>query len=463
MWTKRLSIYGLCALTSMWAVIAEGAAFTPENIQAAFERWTPAMCILSFTQAVTDPRTGEMQQHQGSAVALVVSPEGLLISNGHLQREGVSSYNFRVIMNGADETAEYPATLLSKPRDINVSFLRITSDIPLNLPFVRFVRGSSLALGEEVAILGIMGEAIDFHRGVVMNRVSAIIDAPRTAYCLEQPLKLGYITGPVVNTRGEVVGVTGFELSNAEGGDLYTRSGYPMVFQTDLFISYVDSPPGETAESGDDEEAWLGIFTQPLKEDYAAYWGIESPGGLIVSTVAPDSPAAEAGLRPGDIIRVFDGHPIRALQDRDVLAFTQLVREKAPHAAVEMEILRDGAPETVQVTLGVRPRTARDAEEYTDDTLGLIVREITRDLRILLNLGEDVQGVIVRRVVSGSPAHVARIQPGVIIMSLGNIPVANLEAFELGMNTIRETKPQEISIFARVGPTTGFFRVKPRW
>jgi len=308
-----------------------------------------------------------------------------------------------------------------------------------------------------------MGETMDFHHSVIVARISAIIKEPRTTYCLDNALRLGYVSGPVINAQGEVVGITGFELSPAEGGELYTRSGHPLVFQTDLFIRHVDRPPEESSETEDTEEAWLGILTQPLGEDYAEYWGLDSAGGLIISTVLPDSPAAAAGLTSGDIIRAFDGQPIRATLDKDVLSFTQMVREKKINDAVDLVIWRTGETQTLSVTLGARPRSSQDADEYTDETLGLVVREMTRDLRILLNLGDEVQGVIVRRVVSGSPAQIARMQPGVIILSISDMAVANLADFEKSMDLIREKKPAEISIFARVGPATGFFRVRPRW
>lgn len=461
MWNKRA---GLCLLlTALFAGAACANSFTQEDLKNIYSTWSPALCVLKFTQAVIDPRTGEEQQQNGNVVGLVVSPEGLLMANGHLQRENITTSNFRVMIQQGDEETEYGAVLLEKPKEINLSFLKIKSETPLNLPFVRFARNSSLELGEEVAILGIMGETMDFQRNLSVSRVSAVLDKPRTTYCLDAPLKLGSVTCPVINSRGEVVGVTGFELSSAEGGDLYTRSGHPLVFQTDLFVRYIDSPPGESAEKGTGEEAWLGVFTQPLKEDYAEYWGIETPGGLIVSTIVPGSSAATAGFLPGDIIRVFDGQPIQATLDRDVMAFTQLVREKKPGATVTVEILRDGQPVSLQVTLGVRPRSSQEAGEYTDETLGLVVREITQDLRTIMNLGEDVQGVIVRRVISGSPAHVARMQIGVIVMSIDNTPVTNLEEYEKGMEAIRAAKPAEVSIFARVGTVTGFFRVRPRW
>lgn len=229
-------------------------------------------------------------------------------------------------------------------------------------------------------------------------------------------------------------------------------------------MHYINNPPGERLEDDSGtEEAWLGVFTQPLKEEYAEYWGIDKPGGLIVSTLVPDSPAEAAGLQVGDIIRVFDGQPIVAVLDRDVLSFTKMVRAKEAGARLPVEILRDKEPLTIEVILGRRPRSTQEADEYTDETLGIVVRELTQDLRTLFNLGEDVQGVIVRRVISGSAAQIARMQPGIIIMSLGNTAVSSLEDYKEAIAAIEHEKPLDISVFARAGTATGFFRLKPRW
>ena len=176
-----------------------------------------------------------------------------------------------------------------------------------------------------------------------------------------------------------------------------------------------------------------------------------------------DSPAAAAGIVSGDIIRAINGTPLRATQDRDVFAFTKMVRELPPQSVVELEILRKGEDKVVLATLGIRPRSAQDAKEFTDETFGLVVREITQDVRILLNLSEDVTGVIVRRVISGSPAHLAKIRPGVIIMGFGDQKVTTLDDYEQAVALEKERKPNEIAVFARVGTATGFFRLQPRW
>ena len=453
-------------LTLLAAVAAFAAAaqddFSAQALQGDYDKLIPAVCQVLFTQEVTDPRTGETVRRNGNCLGLIVRGDGLVMAQGHLSIENAMPVDLRVRVGRGGAEKEYPAVALHKPGDVNVMFVQAQSDTPLDLPHVTFTP-QPLRLGEPVAILGLTGETLDFEPGVFTDRIAAIITQPRITYCLSNNLRFGCITGPVVNTRGAVVGVTGIDLSRAEGGELYTRSGHPLVYQAELFQKYIDTPPEREDTHKAEDNAWLGVFTQPLKDDYAEYWGLEKTGGLVISTVVPDSPAAKAGVQAGDVIKAFDGKPQKFKQDRDVLAFTKLVRDTGTGKTVAMDLLRGGKPLTVQVTLGILPRSAQEADEFEDTVLGLSVREITRDVRIALNIAEDVRGVIVRKVKSGGVAQIGKMRPGVIILSLGDYPVASIADFQQAMTKLRGAKPAELAVFARVGPQTGFFRLKPKW
>ena len=278
MWINKTIVTGCMAILISFGVYADD--FTPKKLQQIYGELQEAVCMLTFTQEATDPRTGEQQRQDGNAVALMVSPEGLVLSNGHLQLDNIRAFNFQVQVRRNGEDHKYPAVLLEKPDDVNISLLRIQSEEPLNLPFVRFKRNSSLSLGESVALIGIMGENLDFQRCIEVDRVSAVFEEPRPAYCLTEGLRLGFVTSPVVNVHGEVVGIVGFDLETNEGGNVFAHPGHPLAFQTDLFIKHIDSPPDVSSDTLRTEEAWLGVFTQPLTSEFAEYWGIEEPGRL---------------------------------------------------------------------------------------------------------------------------------------------------------------------------------------
>lgn len=437
--------------------------FTQVLLENTFLENTPAIGLLEYSSEVVNSTTGETTKRENSALALVVSPDGLVMTHGHMVLENTQPFGIKVTLGRSDEEHTYDAVLLKKPDDINVVFLRLRSDLPLNLPYVRFSTEHDLRVGSPVALFGMLGDSLDYVRSMQESRVAAVIEKPRTTYCLTDNVRFGFVGGPVVDTLGRVVGVLGFDLSRNEGGDLYVRSGHPLVYQTALFKKYIDHPPSETALPKADAEAWLGVFTQPLTDELAEYWGLKKEGGLVVSTVVTPSPAATAGLQPGDVIKEFNGVPIAAKLDREVIGFTKLVREVGAGQAVEIKFLRQGRPEAILVTLDTRPRTSRDAGEYEDPVFGLTVREITTDLRIALNLAEEVKGVIVRRVKSGGSAQLGGLRPGVIILTFSGFPVENLDDYQAAVEKVRAKRPNEVAVFARVGPATGFFRLQPRW
>lgn len=454
----------LILLCTLWlAASAAAQEFDAEMLRRAYADIKPAMGLLTYASEITNPATGEVTRRDGNGLALIVSPDGLALCHGHMKLENSTPFNINVTLGEGLEEKRYAAEVVGKPDDLNVVFIQLQADTPLNLPHVEFAPASSLELADPITIFGLLGDSLDFTPSLQSARIGAVLDKPRTTYCLDGSVRFGFVSGPVLDTRGRVVGIVGFDLAPAEGGDLYIRSGHPLVYQVELFSKYLKNPPSGNGEAASEGGAWLGVFTQPLTDDFARYWNLEPTGGLIVSTVVPGSPAQASGLQEGDVIVNFEGTPIRAKQDRDVMGFTKLVRDTGAGNEAKLRVLREGQPVDLAVTLGELPRSAQNAEEYEDDTLGLTVRELTQDIRLRLNLSEDVQGVIVRRVKSGSPAQLGKMQAGVIVLAIGDLPTRNLDEFKAAVARVAESKPAEIAIFARLGSETGFFRLEPVW
>ena len=278
---------------------------------------------------------------------------------------------------------------------------------------------------------------------------------------IDETVAFGFIGGPAFDASGSAVGVVGFDLSTNEGGDIYTRSGYPLLFQADLFSKYIENPPGDADD--DDDDAYLGVFTQPLTKDYSRYWELPDEGGIIVSTVISGSPAYKAGFKTGDVITKFGDTPVTAKQDQDVVAFTKMVRESPLEEPLPILFYRDGKQEELTLTLTKRPTAGQDADEFEDEVFGITARELTTDARIALNLPDEVQGVIIRSVKSGSPASLARLRRNYVIQAIGDTPISNLDEFQAVLAELAESKPAEIPVFCRVGANTAFFRMQPRW
>jgi len=458
------NLAALCiAISATAAPISDG--LSEKVLNSTLTRATPAIGLLRYSSEITNPNTGETSNRDTVAMAVCVRTDGLMLTQGHMVLEDNAPFNVTVTMGEGDQEKEFEAEVLPKPEDLNVVFLKLKSDTPLNLPTVKFVPATGVDVGTPLFAVGMMGDAFDFAKGISTTRVISRIDSPRTYLALNLASRSGLAGAPIFNADGQAVGVVGFDLSRQEGGDLYVRSGMPLLYQSELFTKYIATPPvkTETAVPATAGEAWLGVFSQPLTDDLAEYWGLKPEGGLVVSTVIPGSPAATAGLLPGDVIINFNNNPVRAKLDREVPNFTKVVRDAGPKSAVKIAYLRGGQQNEVVCQLTERPRTSRDAVEFEDTVLGVTVRDLTTDVRIALNLSQEVDGVIVRRVKSGSPAQIGKMMPGVIILAVGEQKVTNVAEFRAALDKLVAEKPAEVSIFARVGSTTGFFRVAPRW
>ncbi len=453
---------GLLAVL-LYPLPATATSIAPGVLQRAHAQVAPALCRIVYTSHVTSPATGETSRRTNNALGLVVRPDGLLMANGHLVRENSRPVQLIVVVGDGNGEREYTATLLGKPADVNVTFLQIDSEETLDLPHVRFAPRPRLALGEPVTAIGMLGASLDYARTLYEARIGAVLEEPRTTYCLDRSVQFGFVGAPVIDRLGNVAGVIGYELSAAEGGELYTRSGHPLIFQSELLRPHIAEPPRDPSETIIEGDAWLGVFTQPLTDDFATYWGVAPTGGLIVSTVVPGSPAAEAGLLAGDIIKRFGTTRVEAKLDREVPDFTRLVRTTGAGETVAMQVLREGEPQTLEVTLGDRPRAARDAAEFEDEALGLTVRELTTDVRLALSLPDSLEGVIVRRVRSGSPAQLSGVRPGVVVLGLGDTETPTVAAYRDAVEALAADQPAEVPVFARIGANTGFFRLEPRW
>lgn len=460
----RMSVLDKCGMQLVVAlalsvVSATGAlALTDRQVSRNFDSVEPAVCLVSYSSEVRNPNSGESSRRNTRSLGLVVSSEGLVMAHGHMKREDSEPFNIRVEIGSGENTKTYDAKLLQKPPDVNVCFLQIESKEKLDLSYAKLSE-RKLSLGDEIMIVEMLSESLDYARAVIVRRVGSVLERPRRTYCIDERVPFGAVGGPVMNGAGEIVGVVGFDLSAQEGGDLYVRSGHPLIYQTKLLKEYIANPQSENEQ----DDAWLGVFTQPLTDDMAEYWDLPKEGGVIVSSLVPGSPAVSAGFRRGDVITEFNGTPIRARQNKEVLGFTKLVRETGVGQNVEVNFYRDGEPMTIGLTLAGRPKSASDANEFESVTFGITVRELTQDVRILMNLSEDTRGVIVRRVKRGSWASLGGMRAGVIILDFGGHPVTSPEEFEAAAAKAEADRQPEISVFCRVGSRTRFFRLKPSW
>lgn len=459
----RVSVPAIVKSAAIGLTLLAAPAFAdgiPKEIYQKIDSdFIPALCKITYAVEITNNNTGETSRRASYALGILVSEDGLVLAHGHILLENRKPMSIKVTVGSGEDEEEYSATYLEKPDDINVAFLQIETEEDIKFPYLEFDTKSTLALGDPFLNIGLLNANFDYAKTIQLHRVGAVLTDPRLTYTVDDSIGFGFMGGPVFSENGTPIGVIGFDLSRNEGGEIYTRSGYPIVYQASLFQKYIDTPPGEE----DDDDAYLGVYTQPLTEDYAEYWKLPDEGGIIVSTVISGSPAYKAGFKSGDIITHFNEETVTARKDQDVVSFTKMVRESPVNEPLPIKFYREGKPMELKLTLTNRPIAGKDADEFEDKIFGITVRELTTDVRIRLNLGDQAQGVIVQAIKSGSPASLARLRRNYVIQAIGEIPVRNLDEFQKAIAQIANAKPTEIPVFCRIGANTAFFRMKPRW
>jgi len=220
--------------------------------------------------------------------------------------------------------------------------------------------------------------------------------------------------------KGELVGINTAILSRS-GGNV----GIGFAIPVDLAMSVKNS----LVRFGKVVRGWLGVTAQEIDPKIAKSLGLDSPKGILVADVAKGSPAALAGIQRGDVILAING---KAVGNPTSLRFA--VSELAPGAQIKMSVFRSGREFLVPVTVGDLAKATATQESFLvkDNRFlaGITVADITPALREQLNLAGDVAGVIVMDVKRGSAAQSSGIQPGDIIMKLGNATIMNLEDFK---------------------------------
>jgi len=246
--------------------------------------------------------------------------------------------------------------------------------------------------------------------------------------------------GPLINLRGEVVGINAAINTNGQG----IGFAIPVNMAKQLIP--------ELKERGRVRRSWLGLSIQKVTPELAQSFGLEAPRGALVSNVLGDGPGEKAGLEPGDVIVEFDGKKVVHSVDLPLMAaITDVGR------TVDIKYLRDGKARAGKVTLVTRPEE-RELAVIAPATgvteLGLHVLDLDADLRQELSLPGNFKGVVVRDVAPRSEALAAGVKPADVIVKLNGRGVDGARAFQVLASGIK--KGQMVRLFVRRG-TTGLF------
>jgi len=346
----------------------------------------------------------------------IVDPDGYIVTNHHVIAQATEI----TVQLASGET--HPAEVVGRDPKTDLALLRVKAS---GLPVIRWGDSSQLRVAEPVMAIG---NPFGLDHTVTVGIVSAtgrVIGAgPYDNFIqTDAAINPGNSGGPLINTRGEAVGIASAIFSARGGGFM----GIGFAIPSDTAKSVIS----QLKEHGRVVRGYLGVAVQPLTPELAKAFGLEKDDGALVAAVQPGSPAAEAGLRRGDVIIEYDGKPIGEIPELPrLVAATPIGKE------VAMKILREGQPQTLSVKIGeLREEevAAREGEGRTEKTeLGLRLEELTPELAQRLGV-ERREGVVITAVQPGSPAAEAGLRPGDLVVEVNRQKVKRLKDVEAAL------------------------------
>jgi serine protease Do len=282
--------------------------------------------------------------------------------------------------------------------------------------------------------------------GIVSARGRDIHEGPYDDFLqIDAAINQGNSGGPTFSTDGSVIGIN-TAIFSPSGGSVGIGFAIPSNLAKPIIA--------ELKEQGHIDRGWLGVSIQPLDRDLAAYLGQPELSGVIVNSVADDSPAKQAGLAAGDILVAFGEHPVEAEKEEDLGSFQRLVAGTTPGTKVKLELLRGGKRKTVTTELATQP-TVEPAEAESD--LGFQVQEITENLYRDERLPTRA-GAYVSFVTGGTPAAEAGLTPGDVVVRIGDSEVSSLDQFRRA--SAAAAGAERVLVHARRGGDLRFLLLK---
>tara|TARA_R110002073_G_scaffold188629_6_gene347534 strand:+ start:474 stop:1943 length:1470 start_codon:yes stop_codon:yes gene_type:complete len=378
---------------------------------------------------------GPTQPHSSLGSGFIISDEGYVISNYHVVKDAEE-----IIVRLSDRR-EFVATIVGTDPRSDLAVLKIESDQPL--PSLKLGKSSELAVGEWVLAIG---SPFGFDHSVTAGIVSAKgRSLPNENYVpfiqTDVAINPGNSGGPLFNLDGEVVGVN---------SQIYSRTGGFMGLSFAIPIDVVMNVYTQLREKGTVTRGWLGVLIQDVTRELAESFKMSKPHGALVSKVLPDSPAAKAGFKAGDVIVKFNNRKIDTSAELPPLVGTAVVGGSTP-----VEVIREGSRKKLSVQIGELPSDdelniaqSPGKGKKSNRRLNASVRDLTESEREATELSG---GVMIDDVEPG-PAYDAGLRPGDIILQINSQPVESTAALSKIVKDLKAGTSVPVLIQRQGGP-----------
>ncbi len=385
------------------------------------------------------PHPQSPQRRQGSGSGFIIRKDGVIVTNNHVVEK---AKEITVVLH---DGSERKATVVGRDPKTDLAVLKIQGGG--DYPTATLGDSKALRVGDWVVAIGNpFGLANTVTAGIVSAK-GRTIGGPYDDYIqTDAPINPGNSGGPLFDEQGRVVGINSAIFSQG-GGNI----GIGFAVPIDVAKTLVP----ELESTGHVTRGWLGVAIQKITPDLAESLGTDARGALVAN-VQPDSPAAKADVKAGDVIVRWDGTAVA-----DSAALPKLVAATPIGKTVALDILRDGKEQTVEVTVA----KLDDPEAVAEATpargaWGLAVREPTPEERERRELAKG-EGVLVTEVAPDSPAAEAGISAGDIVLRANRAAVGSPKALKDAVAKVEKGKPLLLLVRPAEG-TDRFAALAPR-
>jgi len=364
-----------------------------------------------FERRGVPPRERQQQPQQAMGSGFIIDSSGLIVTNNHVIDKAIS---INVILS---DNRSFKADLIGKDKKTDLALIKI--DVDEELPTVIWGNSNEAKVGNWVLAIGNpFGLVNTVTAGIISARARDISAGPFDDFIqTDAAINRGNSGGPLFNLDGEVIGVN-TAIFSPSGGSV----GIGFAVPSDLAKGVIF----QLQKYGKTRRGWLGVRIQTITEDIAESLELADTKGALVAGVMPDGPAKLSGMKSGDVILYFDGKEVE-----DMKSLPRIVAETEIDKPVNVKVWRNGRMMNLQVIVGEMQEEVQVSENNNKNEgnpvdineLGLLVSNITNDIKEKFNIPNNIEGVIVLNVESGSDASKKGILPGDIISEVSQFKI----------------------------------------
>lgn len=381
----------------------------------------------------------------GMGSGMVLDQQGNILTNYHLV------HNVDDIKVLFPNQKSFKAKVIGKDAKTDVAIIQIQDRGREKYPTVSWGNSETVEVGDIVLAIGApFGLTQTVTHGIISAKGRADVGISDFEDFLQTdaPINPGNSGGPLVNARGEIIG-----MNSAIASSIGQSGGVGFAIPSNMIKAMLPKiTKGEAILRGE-----MGISIQNLTQDLARHFGMKDLRGVLVSQVTPKSNAERAGIKVGDIIIKYEGKPVE-----DARILRNMVADTLPGSKAKIELVRDQKTRTVTVIIsgGAPKATSQSQTQVTEPKsllrdLGLSVETLTKELALPLQI-KEASGVVIVAMDPGSPASIAGLQLGDVIIQVNHQQIENAEDFNKVLAQTKESlllllvKRQGASLFVSV-------------